>query len=106
MRGAVTPPPVVHVTFVHSGDPVTESPSIQNGLSAGSPVAASKPPSNRSLRYLSEVVEQAEVFPAASVAVARYVVVLATATVTGSPGEANAAAVPVAAGVPVQSAVE
>ena len=44
-------------------------------------------------------------FPAASVAVARNVVVLPAATVTVSPGDANAAAVPVAAGEPVQPAV-
>ena len=44
-------------------------------------------------------------FPAASVAVARNVVVLPAATVTVKPGDANAAAVPVAAGEPVQSAV-
>ncbi len=43
--------------------------------------------------------------PAASVAVARKVVVLPAATVTVSPEEANAAAVPVAAGVPVHPAV-
>ena len=40
-----------------------------------------------------------------SVAVARNVVVLSWATVTKRPGEPNSAAVPVAAGAPVQSAV-
>ena len=43
--------------------------------------------------------------PSASVAVARNVVVESSATATDNPGEANAAAVPVAAGVPEQSAV-
>ena len=41
--------------------------------------------------------EQAETFPAASVAVARNVVAESSATATASPGEENAAAVPVAA---------
>ena len=45
-------------------------------------------------------------FPAASVAVALNVVVLPSTTVAVRPGAANAAAVPVAAGVPVQPAVE
>ena len=44
-------------------------------------------------------------FPAPSVAVALNVVVLPAATVTVSPGEANAAAVPVAEGEPVHPAV-
>ena len=44
-------------------------------------------------------------FPAASVAVALKVVVLPTTTVSATPGQANAAAVPVAAGVPVHPAV-
>ena len=44
-------------------------------------------------------------FPAGSVAVALKVVVLPAATVTVRPGDANAAAAPVAAGVPVQPAV-
>ena len=44
-------------------------------------------------------------FPAASVAVALNVVVLPSTTVAVRPGAANAAAVPVAAGVPVQPAV-
>ena len=45
-------------------------------------------------------------FPAASVAVARNVVVLPSTTVAVRPEAANAAAVPVAAGVPVQPAFE
>ena len=51
------------------------------------------------------MVEQAEVLPAASVAVALNVVVLSAPPSTVKPGDANAAAVPVAAGVPVQVAV-
>ena len=45
------------------------------------------------------------VFPSGSVAVARKVLVLSGATVTCRPGELSAAAEPVAAGVPEQSAV-
>ena len=48
--------------------------------------------------------EHAEVFPAASVAVAVNVVELSSLTLTVSPGELKAAALPVAAGLPVQSA--
>jgi hypothetical protein len=51
------------------------------------------------------VLEQAEVLPAGSVAVALNVVVLPSATVAVRPGEVNAAAVPVATGEPVQPAV-
>jgi hypothetical protein len=47
--------------------------------------------------------EQADVFPAASVAVALKVVDAFVAAVTPRPGEAKAAALPVAAGVPEQS---
>ena len=54
--------------------------------------------------YVADVLEQAEV-PTALVAFAWNVVVLPTATVTASPGEAKAAALPVAAAVPEQSAV-
>jgi hypothetical protein len=52
-----------------------------------------------------ELLEQADVFPAASVAVARNVVVLPAATVTAKPLAAKLAAVPVAAGVPVHAFV-
>jgi hypothetical protein len=49
--------------------------------------------------------EQAEVLPAASVAVALKVVVVSSATDAASPGEAKLAAVPVATGEPVQPEV-
>jgi hypothetical protein len=52
-----------------------------------------------------EEVEHADTWPAASVVVARKVVVLLFATGAVKPGEANAAAVPVAAGGPLQSDV-
>ena len=55
--------------------------------------------------YDTELAEQAEVLPATSVAVARNVVVLPAATMTGRPGEPKAAAVPVAAAGPEQLAV-
>lgn len=58
-----------------------------------------------SATYVMELAEQAEVLPAASVAVARSVVAVLAATVTGRPGDANSAAVPVAAAVPVHVAV-
>ena len=58
-----------------------------------------------SLTYARELVEQPEVLPAGSVAVALNVVVLFAVTVTGRPGEPNADAVPVAAGGPVHPAV-
>jgi hypothetical protein len=49
--------------------------------------------------------EQAETFPAASVAVALKVVELSSLTPTVRPGLAKAAAVPLAAGAPEQSLV-
>jgi hypothetical protein len=49
--------------------------------------------------------EQADVFPAASVAVARKVVVESSVTDTERPGEAKLAALPWAATPPVQSEV-
>ena len=55
--------------------------------------------------YDAELVEQPLTFPAASVAVALNVVVVSSETETVIPGEANAAAVPVAVGDPVQAAV-
>jgi hypothetical protein len=50
-----------------------------------------------------ESVEQSETFPAVSVAVARKVVIESSGTDTVKPGEAKAAAEPLAAAVPVQS---
>ncbi len=55
--------------------------------------------------YVTEELEQALTFPAASVAVALKVVELSSETVTVRPGLENAAAVPVAAAPPVQPAV-
>jgi hypothetical protein len=55
--------------------------------------------------YVTEAVEQPETFPAASVAVALKVVDVSLETETVRPGEAKAAAVPVAAAPPVQPAV-
>ncbi len=55
--------------------------------------------------YVTEELEQPETFPATSVAVALKVVELSPATATVRPGDANAAAVPVAAAPPVQPAV-
>ena len=53
--------------------------------------------------YVPESVEHAEVFPAASVAVAKNVVDESFATLTVNPGLLNAAAVPVAATELLQS---
>ena len=47
--------------------------------------------------------EHWDVFPAASVAVARKFVLVSLRPLTAMPGEANVAAVPVAVGVPEQS---
>ena len=54
---------------------------------------------------MTEELEQPLTFPAASVAVALKVVVESLATAIVKPGEAKAAAVPVAAAPPVQAAV-
>jgi hypothetical protein len=54
---------------------------------------------------VTELAEQPETFPAASVAVALKVVDVSSETATVSPGLAKAAAVPVTAGAPVQPAV-
>jgi hypothetical protein len=54
--------------------------------------------------YVADVLEHPEV-PTPFVAVAWKVVVLPAATVTAMPGEAKLAALPVAAGLPEQSAV-
>ncbi len=54
---------------------------------------------------MTEELEQALTFPAASVAVALKVVELSPATATVNPGEEKAAAVPVAAAPPEQSLV-
>jgi len=53
----------------------------------------------------SSCAEQAEVLPAASVAVALQVVVAPVVALTARPGEANAAALPVATAEPVQVAL-
>ena len=55
--------------------------------------------------YDTELIEQPLTLPAASVAVALNVVVVSSATATVIPGEAKAAAVPVAVGEPVHVAV-
>ena len=55
--------------------------------------------------YVTEVAEQPEVLPAASVAVALYVVELSSETATVIPGLEKAAAVPDAAIEPEQSLV-
>jgi hypothetical protein len=55
--------------------------------------------------YVTEELEQPETLPAASVAVALKVVELSFATAIVRPGEAKAAAVPVAAAPPEQSLV-
>ena len=55
--------------------------------------------------YVTEAVEQPETLPAASVAVALNVVDVSSETATVIPGDANAAAVPVALGAPVQDPV-
>ena len=55
--------------------------------------------------YDAELVEQLLTFPAASVAVALNVVVVSSETATVIPGEAKAAAEPVAVGEPVHVAV-
>jgi hypothetical protein len=55
--------------------------------------------------YVTELAEQPETFPAASVAVALKVVVESSATATVSPGVEKAAAVPEAAAEPEQSLV-
>jgi hypothetical protein len=55
--------------------------------------------------YVTDVDEQADRLPAASVALARRVVVVLSATVAVSPAPANVAALPPATGVPLQSAV-
>src|SRR6187551_3501808 len=47
-RGTEVPPTFVQTDVVHRGVPRTESASVQEGLFAGSPVAASKPPSSMS----------------------------------------------------------
>ena len=55
--------------------------------------------------YVTEEVEQPETLPAASVAVALKVVLVSSETEAVIPGEAKAAAVPVAFGAPVQAPV-
>jgi hypothetical protein len=45
VRGTEVPPTFEQTDVVHKGVPRTESASLQEGLFAGSPVAASKPPS-------------------------------------------------------------
>ncbi len=55
--------------------------------------------------YVTEELEQPETLPAASVAVALKVVEVSSETVTVRPGDAKAAAGPVAAAPPVQAAV-
>ena len=55
--------------------------------------------------YVTEAVEQPETFPEASVDVALKVVELSSETATVIPGDANAAAVPLAATEPEQSLV-
>ena len=55
--------------------------------------------------YVTEEVEQPETLPAASVAVALNVVDVLSETETVRPGDEKLAAVPVAAGAPVQPAV-
>jgi hypothetical protein len=55
--------------------------------------------------YVTELAEQPETLPAASVAVALKVVVVSSETATVRPGLENAAAVPVAVGAPVHPAV-
>jgi hypothetical protein len=55
--------------------------------------------------YVTELAEQPETFPAASVAVALKVVVESSATATVSPALEKAAAVPEAAAEPEQSLV-
>ena len=55
--------------------------------------------------YVTEEVEQPETLPAASVAVALKVVLVSSETEPVMPGDAKAAAVPVAFGAPVQPAV-
>ena len=55
--------------------------------------------------YVTEEVEQPETLPAASVAVALNVVDVSSETATVIPGDAKAAAVPVAVGAPVHEAV-
>ena len=55
--------------------------------------------------YVTELAEQPDTFPARSVAVALNVVELSSETATVIPGEAKAAAVPVAVGAPVQAPV-
>jgi hypothetical protein len=55
--------------------------------------------------YVTELAEQPLTLPAASVAVALKVVELSSATAIVKPGELKAAAVPLAAGAPVQPAV-
>ena len=53
--------------------------------------------------YVTDVAEQAETLPAWSAAVAKNSVLELSGTETWIPGELNAAAVPVAIGVPEQS---
>ena len=55
--------------------------------------------------YVTELAEQPETLPAASVAVALKVVEVSSETATVIPGDANAAAVPLAAGAPVHAPV-
>ena len=52
---------------------------------------------------MTEELKQADVLPAVSVAVALKVVVVSSLTVTVSPGEPKAVAVPVCAAEPLQS---
>jgi hypothetical protein len=68
-------------------------------------VSVTGPGAVESLVYETELIEQPDVFPAASVAVALKTVVLPAATVTVKPVDPKAVAVPVAAGEPVQSEV-
>ena len=54
---------------------------------------------------VTELVEQVDVLPATSVAVALNVVDESSATLTVRPGDAKAVSLPVAAGMPLQSLV-
>ena len=72
------------------------------GLDAREP---GSPGAVESSTYVTEELEQPETLPAASVAVALNVVDESFETEAVRPGEANAAAVPVAFGAPEQSLV-
>jgi hypothetical protein len=98
------------VVYTRTVEPASAVPEISGLLSfAGETGLEAREPGSpgavESSTYVTEELEQPDTLPAASVAVALKVVEESFATEIVSPGEANAAAVPVAAAPPEQSLV-